>query len=95
MAKRLLSPLAILISALILSGCDNTVSDFVGGVAPVKVLPDSAVLNEPTQLKISPGSVTSKSADISMKATVTLTGRVLTGDGMSAQISVNRTKVTE
>jgi hypothetical protein len=81
----------ILLAFLFLTGCAKVVKDFVDNAPPVQP-PVLGGFDEDSGFKLSPGSVRSVGTNISMKATITPTNRLMTGTNMSAVMSLHKTR---
>ena len=81
------------IAFMFLTGCAKVVKDFVDN-APPPVTPPVVVggADDDGAFKLSPGSVRSAGTNISMKATITPTNRLMTGTNMSAVMSLHKSR---
>lgn len=82
-----------LIAFVFLTGCAKVVKDFVDNAKP----PTPPVViggsdEDDGAFKLSPGSVRSVGTNISMKATITPTNRLMTGTNMSAVMSMHKSR---
>ncbi len=91
---RSLGILTLTLFALLNAGCDNALVKFVHIDRPIAdILP--IPFEGASSTKISPGHTSATSADISMKVHVTITDRFVTGDQVSAKVSMSRTTKLE
>lgn len=81
-----------LIAFIFLTGCAKVVKDFVDNAAPPMRPPVAGGGEDDGAFKLSPGSVRSVGNNISMKATITPTNRLMTGTNMSAVMSMHKSR---
>jgi hypothetical protein len=89
--------LCILLSGFFLAGCNGTVGNYVGGA---KQAPPSGSEDPPPastsdtlpSVRISPGYMNATNNGVGLEANITPTKRVITGGGISAEITMGRTR---
>ena len=86
-----------ILAALILSGCNSALQNFVGGRAPAAVSPAATPLPfagaDLPGIKMSPGSSQMAGATLGAEMTLTPTRGVYKGARLGAQIAINRTQM--
>ena len=89
--------LVLLSLAFFLTGCGNVLNSYVAGVKPPTYVVETPIappgnldLEGKIGIKVSPGSVISKSPHLGMKAGVTLTQKAAVSDSLGARIGINR-----
>jgi hypothetical protein len=80
------------IAFIFLTGCAKVVKDFVDNAAPPTRPPVVGGAEDDGAFKLSPGSVRSVGTNISMKATITPTNRLMTGNNVSAVMSMHKSR---
>lgn len=81
------------IAFIFLTGCAKVVKDFVDNAAPPTRPPViGGGADDDGAFKLSPGSVRSVGTNISMKATITPTNRLMTGNNVSAVMSMHKSR---
>ncbi|CAN5581003.1 hypothetical protein BH10BDE1_BH10BDE1_34000 [soil metagenome] len=89
-ARKFAPALIILLSLPFLTGCGQAVESWVRAAQPLFGIPIK--FEGQSNVKISPGTTVSKSADISAKIHVTITDRLITSGDVSASVSLNQTR---
>lgn len=79
-----------LAAIMLLSGCGQTLEDWVRSVRPGAGVP--AVFEGQSNVKISPGTTTSTDGQVSARTHITITDRPMTSADVSARVSINRTR---
>ncbi len=89
----------ILIASIIfisLSGCNGVVKDFVDGAKPAEPVtptpPNSQDDLGGPYMKLSPGHMVSADQGIGVKVNITTTKKTVSGDGVSAELSLSRSR---
>lgn len=85
----------MVITLSLLSGCGKALEGLVRTGRPPKGVSDVVPFSGQSELKISPGQTTAVSADVSMRAHVTITDRPLNGGDISATASIGRHRSQE
>ena len=80
------------IAFIFLTGCAKVVKDFVDNTPPPVTPVVAGGADDDGAFKLSPGSVRSVGTNISMKATITPTNRLMTGTNMSAVMSMHKSR---
>lgn len=75
---------------MLLSGCGQTLEDWVRSVRPGAGVP--AIFEGNSNVKISPGTTTSTDGEVSARTHITITDRPMTSADVSARVSINRTR---
>jgi len=89
--------LAITLSFLVITGCSGAVRNFVGGAKTAPPLPSttppptSGAVSK-TSLQLSPGYMNATNTGVGMEAHVAPTQQVLSGGGISAELTLSRTR---
>ena len=78
-----------------LMGCNKAIKEFVATDLPSDGIGGIIPATGKTRLKVSPGTITSSSSSISMKATVTPTDRLVKSSSMSAELTIHSQRVTQ
>jgi len=86
----------IAMMAWALTGCDGNLTNFVSGTRPGNTVPSDNQIDAtgPMALKRSPAAINSTTSNGALKANITLTNRVISGNGMAASISISRSRVS-
>lgn len=84
-----------LAGALVLSGCNQQMEEFVGssGGKTREQTPPAGISATEGKIKFSPGAVTAVSESFSLRAHLTPTEQLLTGSGVSARVGISGTQM--
>lgn len=82
-----------ILALFILTACDGAIKDYVGGATPAAPTPQpSTELPASGAVRLSPGYMKATDQGVGMEANITTTKKVVSGGGISAELTMGRSR---